>query len=327
VTTKDSSLGARAATARALASLAVAVALGLFSPALAEPDPAAASAATKQAKAHFRAGTELYRQARYREAVAEFEAAHRLRPHGVVFYNLAQCHERLGDIPAALLAYHEYLRAVPDAEDRATVQAAISNLGARLAPTGLQQLLVYSDPPGAEVYVDGQPRGRTPLAALLPHGRHALTLEKHGHVSVTREALLPPDRALDLEVSLPRAEVVTAAPVVPSLRPSPPREHEALPAVTTSALSQLPEAQAARPRRWTWIAAGAAGAALATGIAYGLAARSAGDDLRRTQHDSATAQRLADSAASRSRTANVLYGVAGALGAGGVTLFVFEGRL
>ncbi len=318
---------ARAAAARALAALAAVIVLGLSSPAGAAPEPDSSPAATKQAKAHFRAGTELYKQARYREAIAEFEAAYRLRPHGVIHYNLAQCHERLGDLPAALLAYHEYLRAIPDAEDRATVQAAISNLGARLAATGLQQLLVYSDPPGAEVYVDGQSRGRTPMVALLAYGRHTLKLEKAGYASVTRDALLAADRSLEIEVSLPRADAAAppARATPPWLRPSPSRP-EAPPALVASTAPQLPEARPSRPRLWTWVAAGAAGAALATGIAYGLAARSAGDDLRRAEHDSATAQRLADSAASRSRTANVLYGIAGAAGAAGVTLFFFEGR-
>ena len=111
--------------------------------ALAEPAGASRAAdATQEAKAHFRKGAEYYRQARYREAIAEFEAAYKLRPHGVIFFNLAQCQERLGDIPAALQAYHEYLRAVPDADDRNTVHAAMANLEARLGAAGVQQLLV-----------------------------------------------------------------------------------------------------------------------------------------------------------------------------------------
>ncbi len=290
-----------------------------------------ASAVTRQAKARFRAGAELYRQARYREAIAEFEAAYRLKPHGVIFFNLAQCHERLGDIPAALRAYHEYLRAVPEAEDRATVQAAMSNLEARLAASGVQQLLVYSDPPGAEVHVDGQARGQTPFAAVLPHGPHSLTLTKPGYATVRREAVLAPDRSLELDVSLPRGEPgpvaspSQAAPLeqgAPSLRPSPRAGEPAL-SIGTGPPAQPP---ARRPRVWTWVAAGAAGAALAAGVAYGLAARSASDDLRRAEHDGATSQRLADSAGSRARTANVLYGVAAVAGAAGVTLFFVEGR-
>ena len=166
--------------------------------------PAPTTDATNQAKARFRKGTDLYKQARYRDAIEEFEAAYRLRPHGVIFYNLAQCHERLGDIPAALRAYHEYLRAVPAADDRSIVHAAMANLEARLGASGVQQLLVYSDPPAAEVYVDGQPRGRTPFSAALPLGTHVLTLVKPGYATITREAVLAPDRSIELDVNLAR---------------------------------------------------------------------------------------------------------------------------
>jgi tetratricopeptide (TPR) repeat protein len=271
---------------------------------------------TAQAKARFKRGSELYREARYREAIAEFEEANRLRPHGVIFYNLAQCHERVGDIPAALRAYHEYLRAVPDAQDRASVNAALANLGTRLGASGVQQLLVYSDPEGAEVYVDGQPRGRTPFAGVFPHGAHRLMVTKSGYATVTREALLAADRSVEVDVAL--AAVATAPPTSTlDATPTP-----AL-ALSLTSPSPSPPPRALSPR-WKWIAAGAAAVALAAGGTYGLAARSASADLRATEHDHATATRLAQSATSRARTANVLYGVGAAAGAAGVGLFAYE---
>src|SRR5690242_17142451 len=88
--------------------------------------------ATAEAKAHFNKGTAFYSQARYEEAIAEFEAAYRAKPHGVINYNLAQCYEKLGDIGKALSKYQDYLREVPDAKDRGTVEVAIANLQRRL---------------------------------------------------------------------------------------------------------------------------------------------------------------------------------------------------
>jgi len=326
-----------------LKAFAAALLLAITPAALAVAEsPAPTADATNQAKARFRKGTDLYRQARYRDAIEEFEAAYRLRPHGVIFYNLAQCHERLGDIPAALRAYHEYLRAVPAADDRSIVHAAMANLEARLGASGVQQLLVYSDPPAAEVYVDGQPRGRTPFSAALPLGTHVLTLVKPGYATITREAVLAPDRSIELDVNLARADAAagTAAAPPPFDAPSP----GAAVAAATPAPSLAPAAQmaevkplriasppevkvaAARPRRWTWVAAGVAGAALAAGAGFGLAARSASQDLRASEHDGATAQRLADSASSRARSANVLYAASAVAGAAGVTLFFVEGR-
>jgi hypothetical protein len=307
-----------ATTARVAGSLMAVLALAMALPAWAAPHES--PTATQQAKAHFRAGTRLYKQARYREAISEFEAAYRIKPHGVIFYNLAQCHERLGDIPAALRAYHEYLRAMPGAEDRGTVQAAMANLERRLAATGMQQMLVYTDPPGALVKVDGRPRGSTPFAAVLSLGVHALSLSKPGFGTLEREVVLARDRSLLIDVALQ-----PAAPASASLRPIPPREAPAGPAASLTAAGPK-KAPAHRPRIFTWVAAGVAAGALAAGIAYGLAARNASDDLRRTERSGAEAQRLADSASSKARTANILYGVAGAAGAVGMTLFFVEGH-
>lgn len=308
-----------------LAALLLAVAAPVPAPAPAERAPAAEAEVTQQAKLHFRRGTELYRQARYREAIVEFEVAYRLRPHGVIQYNLAQCHERLGDLAAALGAYHEYLRAVPDAEDRATVNAAMSNLAARLGASGVQQLLVHSDPAGAEVIVDGQARGRTPFSAALPLGTHRLEVVQPGYATVRRETLLTPDRSVELDLSLAREEPAGARGR-PDL--SVHADGKGAPALVGDPLAPPPALTTTyeHGRRWTWVAAGVAGAALAGGIAYGLAARSASDQLRSSEHTGATAQQLADSASARSRNANVLYGVAAAAGAASVTLFFYEGR-
>ena len=287
-----------------------------------------------EAKSHFRRGSALYREARYRDAIVEFEEANRLRPHGVIFYNLAQCHERLGDIPAALRAYHEYLRALPQAEDHASVNAAMANLEARLGAMGVQ-LLVYTEPPGAEVILDGMARGRTPFAAVLPHGAHQVTVLKPGFGPVTREAVLASDSIAEIDVALaPASSAATAsaaAPVTPSPAPTPggtpdltaPRE-----ATRASALALSADAPRAPHRtiapRWKWIAAGASAVALTAGAIDGLSARSASADLRGAEHDGPTATRLAQSASSRAHTANLLYGVGAAAGAAGLGIFAYE---
>ncbi len=305
--------------------------------------PAAAQAAPKQddvaqAKAHFKKGTELYRQARYREAIAEFEAAYKAKPHGVLHYNVAQCHEKLGDIPAALKSYHEYLRETPNAEDKSEVLAAMSNLEKRLAATGVQQLLVYSDPSEAEVWVDGHAKGRTPFSIVLPHGTHSVSLVKPGYRTLTRETVLAPDRSVELDLTLQKGP--SSTPVAVPLPPPPaalaaagsstpaPEPKPNLAPTPPSPLAQPgpPAVAATKSRLWTWVALGAAAAAAGAGTYYALSARSDSNALTDgTVRPQADAQRLHDDAQSKSRTANVLYAVAGAAGAAGVTLFFIEG--
>jgi len=74
------------------------------------------------------------------------------------------------------------------------------------------------------------------------------------------------------------------------------------------------------------VAAGAAVAAVAAGAYFGAAARSeAGTIDDGTIRTKAENNALQDRADEKARTANVLYGVAGAAAAAGVTLFFIEG--
>ena len=57
------------------------------------PDPAAA------ARAAYRRGADLYKAGKYREAIAAFEAADRLKPSPALQFNIGQAWEKLGDLP------------------------------------------------------------------------------------------------------------------------------------------------------------------------------------------------------------------------------------
>jgi tetratricopeptide (TPR) repeat protein len=289
---------------------------------------------TAEARARFRSGTELYQAGKLREAAAEFETAYRLKPHGTIHFNVAQCRDRLGEWPAALRAYSDYLREVPDAKDRAAVRASMKRIEGKLAATGVQALLVYTDPPGAEVKLDGRTRGRAPFHTVLPPGAYALQLALEGRATVEQEVTMPADASVTVDVVLPPlpavAPTTAAAPAAkPDLSaPAPkasPLAGRPLGADAQPVLRQAQDERAPRAKRrlWTWVAAGAAVAAASAGAYYGLAAKDAESKL----HDGTSApDALADEAKGKARTANALYGVAGAAAAAGVTLFFVEGR-
>jgi tetratricopeptide (TPR) repeat protein len=302
---------------------------------LAAPDARAQAPAqddTAEARTRFRAGTAHFKAARYRDAAAEFEAAYRLRPHGTIHFNVAQCRDRLGEWPAALRAYSDYLREVPDAKDRAAVRASMKRIEGKLATAGVQALLVYTEPPGAAVKLEGRARGKTPFHVALPPGEYALRLEREGLVPVAREVTIPPDASVTVDVVLaplpasPSTKVAAPAPPPAAkpnlLAPTPKPSQRAGPPVGAE---PKPDAPRAKRRLWTWVAAGAAVAAASAGAYYGLAADDAASTLRDgTFHSNGTA--LEDDAKSKARTANVLYGVAGVAAATGATLFFLEGR-
>ena len=283
-----------------------------------------------EAKARFRKGAELYRAKQYREAIAEFEGAYRLKPAGAIHYNVAQCRERLGEWPAAIRSYHDYLRETPEANDRAVVRAAVKRLEERLAATGAQPLLVYSDPPGAEVRIDGRVRGAAPFHLVLPPGSYDLELALAGYERVAEEIVMSARAAHVVDVQLRPSQsagstatsISTAAKPDLSLRPG------ATTGETRSATSAAPSSP--RPpkekrRFYTWIAAGTAVAAAAAGGYFGWSARQAESALdNMSEPDGAVASGHESDATSRARKANVMYVVAGSAAAAGATLFFVE---
>jgi tetratricopeptide (TPR) repeat protein len=309
---------------RLVAALAAAVLLASPIAALGEDDAAAA-------KARFHKGAELYGAGKWREAIEEFEAAYRLKPAGAIHFNVARCREKLGEWPGALRAYEDYLREVPDANDRANVRASMKRIEQRLAAAGVQALLVYTDPPGAELRLDGRARGKTPFHTVLPPGTYALSLSLEGYQPVAEDVdlTLSASRVVDLVLrpASPGAAGAGAAAAGASGAPAAPDLAASPQTASTVPLAPAPATPPARSRVYTWIAAGATAAAVATGAYFGWSASKDEDALKSMSAPSGSdAQRYASSAESNARKANTMYAVAGAAAAAGVTLFFVEGR-
>ncbi|MCE9669899.1 PEGA domain-containing protein [Myxococcus stipitatus] len=265
---------------------------------------AANASARAAARRAFERGSRLYQQARYAEAAAAFEEAHSRAPNGVSLYNLGQCYEKLGELEKALTSYREYLRLEPKATDREGVEQRIADLDARFEAMRRPLVTVASEPAGAQVRLDGQDRGRTPWSEPVEVGRHALELSLPDHQPLKRDLDVRAGEPVQLQLALtPNAPVVVAPPSVPVIEEEAP----------------------VRGRTWTWVAAGAAGVAAAGAVTLGIMARSDSRELTTRMHEGTEVKRLRDSASSKARTANILYGVAGVAGAAGVTLFFVEG--
>lgn len=81
----------------------------------------------------------------------------------------------------------------------------IGTLAPKLVPTDpeLARLHLRSDPSGANVRVDGDARGTTPVWLELTPGTHRLRLERRGHVSIERDAFAVAGVDEQLSVTLP----------------------------------------------------------------------------------------------------------------------------
>jgi tetratricopeptide (TPR) repeat protein len=94
------------------------------------------------ARAHFLAGQGYYVQARYTEALHEFEEAYRLSRRPALLFNVGVCQEKLGRVDDAIASFSRFLVEDPNASDRASVEARIVDLRARRSA-----VMVVAPPP------------------------------------------------------------------------------------------------------------------------------------------------------------------------------------
>ncbi len=308
-----------------MTGLSLAVFLSLSAAAKSAPPP---DDDTQAAKKYFQWAQNLYKQARYAEAIGKFEEAYRLKPHPTIFFNIGRCYEQLGDINKALKNYREYLRIAPDAKDRELVTDAIANLERRLKEQGVQHLSVLSDPTGVRVSVDGKYMGLTPLAIELPPGNHRLTLTKDGFDTVEKGIVLSAEKSMEVEISL-KAQVAAPPPPPPpvaTVQPKAQPEPAKSTAAPAAAVTKEPEGKPGflAQRKIAVAAAGGAVVAGGLGLVFGLLANSASATLLGSQHEMAEAQRLHDQAKQMAMGANIAFAVAGVALVAAVVLFFVE---
>lgn len=309
---------------------ALAVALVVAAPAKSKPPaPPAADAATTQAKEAFLTGQRFYKEARYADAIAKFEEAYALKPSPVLFYNIGRCHEQLGDVPKALRSYRDYLRMAPDAKDKDTVNDAIANLERRLKEKGLQQLLVFADPPNATIEVDGKVLGNSPASVELSAGNHRLVVKADGFEPADRSFVMQTARATEMTINL-RPVAKGTEPAVDAPKKDEPKVATLTPSRDVTSTGPTDVKQTAEPvrkkgRLWTWVAGGAAVASAGAGVGLGVASQSAADKTNMPPMG-LTPRQQADAAQGLATGANVAYGVAGAAAVTAVVLFFLEGR-
>jgi hypothetical protein len=215
--------------------------------------------------------------------------------------------------------YRDYLRRAPQATNAAEVQARVSELGAKLAQRGVQQLSVLSTPEGATVLIDSQPAGVTPLTTELAPGVHHLVLRAAGYGALTTDVTLQQRTPRDVNLTLassaaPVGEGGSSVAARGSGAGSPSSENGgAVPASDkpTRPFGVVP-----------WVVLGAGGASLLGALGFELgrrAAESAAEDAPQR-----TYQGHFETMQSRQTAARVLLGVGTALLVGGGALLVLN---
>jgi tetratricopeptide (TPR) repeat protein len=166
------------------------------------------AADTREAGKHFERGVVLYGETDYPGALVEFKRAYALAPNAAVLYNVGEAEYQLQDYAGALLTFTRYLAEAPaGAGRRVEVEADIEILRARVG-----HLSVVTVPAGADVLVDDQPAGKTPLEErlLVSVGHRKVTASLPGGPSATRYVDVAAEDNVSVTLDLPTALVATA---------------------------------------------------------------------------------------------------------------------
>jgi hypothetical protein len=194
------------------------------------PQTARADEQSNEASEHFHRGVALYKEGNFAGSLVEFRRAYQIAPHYRVLYNLGRASLSLQRYADAQRSFEAYLAEggaeVPEAR-RTEVQGELALLERRVA-----RLEVVANMPGAEIMIDGESVGTSPLAhpVVVSVGRVRITALKSGKVPLERTIEVVGGDHTKVQFEFPPdspppalAPVVKGpAPKAPDPRPMPP---------------------------------------------------------------------------------------------------------
>lgn len=181
---------------------------------------------TIEAGKRFTAGVALYNEADYRAALVEFKRAYDIAPAPAVLYNIGQTHYQLQNYAAAYLTLTRYLaEAGGGAEHKEEVTKTLQTLQSRIG-----KIDITTNIPGADIRIDDEPVGRTPLTSpvLVSVGRRKVEITMSGRESqsriidvaagdTVRQEIVLVEPRTDNGKPLPAAPVKESSKLVPAL--------------------------------------------------------------------------------------------------------------
>ena len=156
----------------------------------------------KEADRHFKSGVELYREAKYDDALAEFERAYEIAPHPLVLFNIAECHRELLHYSEAVMAYRQFLFDGKDRVPAARLSSAQGELDALLKLIARVTVTITPPSEDAVLILDGTQLDRPVMPLVLPPGEHRLIARAAGRRDAARTLKLSAGDSLAVELAL-----------------------------------------------------------------------------------------------------------------------------
>lgn len=287
-------------------------------------------------------GRALLKKGDYSQAVIVLMKAQGTYPSAEIQLEIAAAYEGMGSVVDAAQLYEE-LRAGEAlfGKDKERCEKQLAELRLKLG-----RLVIKCRVKDAEVTVGGKEVGKTPLLypVYVEPGDVTVVVRTPAR-TVKQDHTLAAGEEKRLEISMrepPKAAGATAPPAgtlpPPGALP-PPSSETAQRTPAAAATVRRPAVAAPRPvrdearggwllgRRWTWIAAAGTLVAGAVGVGIGVSAQSDYSTYKDSETPSSQYAGLEDDISAKATTANVMFGVAGALAVTTVVLYFVEGMM
>jgi len=247
----------------------------------------------KVARKRFQEGVAAADARNYEAARVAFQQAYALKPHPSVLRNLGQAELKTGHYLDAARHLSTFIR---DTTFGTAVERESAKKSLVEAESKIGKLILEVDVPGAEVAVDGELAGRSPLGAdpvYVEPGQRIVRVQKDGFDLYEQTQSFEPDRVIRLKVALrPSGPLPTEAASVSRTSPTliepvliapPPDRSRSLSATPVQPTSDKIERSGVETRTIVVIS-GASLTALAAGFGIGLSLQGASlDDDAATQ--------------------------------------------
>jgi hypothetical protein len=160
------------------------------------------SESIKVARKRFQEGVAAADARNYEAARVAFQQAYALKPHASVLRNLGQAELKTGRYLEAARHLSMFIRdtSFGSAAEREAAKKALVEAEARLG-----KLLLEVDVVGAEVAIDGELAGRSPLGAdpvYVDPGQRIVRIHKEGYEPYEQVQTFEADRAIQLKIAL-----------------------------------------------------------------------------------------------------------------------------
>jgi hypothetical protein len=261
-----------------------------------------------KAREHYTKGKELYEAGSFAEALAEFQAAYDAKPHPTVLKSIAECKVQVGEIPAAIKLFEEYL-ADPASTKKEEVEARLAEVKAMLVP-----LVISTEPEGAGIVLDGETTGKTTPATIdVGPGDHEVVLNLDGYEPLSKQVTVKKDEKAELKVNFDEEGIPAAPPPDP--------DQLADPFAEGGEDEEIEEDDGEGPPPAFWVCAAVAGVGLVSGTVFGTMALGDEEDYKNNPTD-----QIKESGERNAIIADVSFGVAAAAAiVGAVILFTAGG--